>query len=150
MMNAFPFRQHCQICCQLLLLRWGMGQAFGENLFLTSAEQYGILYIAKCYMLLCIDKNGAEWKPLRRSKTMPRIALICGIAISIVSAGVSFMLGGLFGLFIWLCLFVIVAVEVIYHLGAKGLSDVPDARIEATTHSPRGWYDLDYRGRGRN
>ncbi len=81
---------------------------------------------------------------------MQRIALICGIAISIVSAGVSFMLGGLFGLLIWLCLFVIVAVEVIYHLGAKGLSDVPDARTEATTQSPRGWYDLDYRGRGRN
>ena len=81
---------------------------------------------------------------------MQRIALICGSAISMVSAGVSFMLGGLFGLFIWLCLFVIVAVEVIYHLGAKGLSDVPDARIEATTQSPRGWYDLDYRGRGRN
>ncbi len=29
-------------------------------------------------------------------------------------------------------------------------SEVPDARIEQTTQSARGWYDLDYRGRGRN
>lgn len=29
-------------------------------------------------------------------------------------------------------------------------SEVPDARIEQTTRSARGWYDLDYRGRGRN
>jgi hypothetical protein len=70
------------------------------------------------------------------------------------------MLGGIFGLFIWFCLFAFVAIEVLYHYGAKGplsrsfrshvSSDVPDARIEATTQSPRGWYDLDYRGRGRN
>jgi hypothetical protein len=91
---------------------------------------------------------------------MQRVGFICAIAISIGSACVSFVLGGIFGLFIWFCLFAFVAIEVLYHYGAKGplsrsfrshvSSDVPDARIEATTQSPLGWYDLDYRGRGRN
>jgi hypothetical protein len=91
---------------------------------------------------------------------MQRIGFICAIAISIGSVYVSFMLGGIFGLFVWCCLLAFVAIEALYYYGAKGLlsrsfrshtsSDVPDARIEATTQSPRGWYDLDYRGRGRN
>jgi hypothetical protein len=91
---------------------------------------------------------------------MQRVGFICAIVISIGSACISFMLGGIFGLLIWSCLFVMVAVEVLYYYGAKGplarsfrshvSSSVPDSRIEATTQSPRGWYDLDYRGRGRN
>ena len=91
---------------------------------------------------------------------MRRVGLICGIIILIVSAYISFMLGNILGLFVWFCFFVLVALEVLYHYGAKGplarsfrskvSSDAPDAKIEAPTQSPRGWYDLDYRGRGRN
>jgi hypothetical protein len=91
---------------------------------------------------------------------MKRIALICFILLSIVSAYISFMVGGLLGVFAWLCVFAFIAIEVVYHLGARGSllrsfksntsSEVPDARIEQTTTSARGWYDLDYRGRGRN
>jgi hypothetical protein len=49
---------------------------------------------------------------------------------------------------------------VIYHLGAKGSlsrlfrsktsSEVPDAYVEQSMRSARGWWDLDYGGRGRN
>ena len=92
---------------------------------------------------------------------MKRIALILfTLLVSVGSAFISFKFGGFFGLIIWSCVFVIIALEVIYHLGAKGplsrsfkskaSSEVPDARIEQSTRSARGWYDLDYRGRGRN
>ena len=85
---------------------------------------------------------------------MKRIALtICIVLVSVASAFISFMLGSFFGLVIWLCVFAFIAIEVIYHLGPKrsnSVSEVPDARIEQTTQGARGWYDLDYRGRGRN
>ncbi len=92
---------------------------------------------------------------------MKRIALIiCIVLGSVASASISFMLGSFFGLVIWFCVFAWIAIEVIYQLGAKGSllrsfksntsSEVPDARIEQSTQSARGWYDLDYRGRGRN
>jgi hypothetical protein len=94
---------------------------------------------------------------------MKRIAVIMGfILLSIVSAYVSYMVGGLLGIFAWFCIFALIAIELIYHLGAKGSlrrgiksntsSEVPDARIEQSTQTQtaRGWYDLDYRGRGKN
>ena len=92
---------------------------------------------------------------------MKRITLIiCIILGSVASAFISFMLGSFFGLVIWFCAFAFIAIEIVYHFGAKGSllrgfksntsSKVPDARIEQTTQSARGWYDLDYRGRGRN
>jgi hypothetical protein len=91
---------------------------------------------------------------------MKRIALICFIPLSIVSAYISYMVGGPLGIFAWFCIFAFIAIEIVYHLGAKGSllrsfksntsSEVPDARIEQRTTSARGWYDLDYRGRGRN
>jgi len=94
---------------------------------------------------------------------MKRIALIiCFILLSIASAYVGYMVGGLLGIFAWLSVFAFIGIEIVYHIGAKGSllrgfksttsSEVPDARIEQTTQSQtaRGWYDLDYRGRGRN
>ena len=91
---------------------------------------------------------------------MKRIVLISFILISIVSAYISYIVGGLLGIFAWFCVFVFIGIEIVYHFGAKGSlrrsfksnssSEVPDARIEQTTQSARGWYDLDYRGRGRN
>ena len=91
---------------------------------------------------------------------MKRIALLCFILVSIVSAYVSYMLGGLLGIVAWLCIFAVIVIEIVYHFGAKRSllhgfksktsSEVPDARIEQTTQPARGWYDLDYRGRGRN
>jgi hypothetical protein len=90
---------------------------------------------------------------------MKRIALICFILFSIVSAYISYMVGGPLGIFAWFCIFVFIALEIVYHLSAKGSllrsfksntsGEVPDARIEKTTTTARGWYDLDYRGRGR-
>jgi hypothetical protein len=98
----------------------------------------------------------AHWR-----NTMKRIALVvCIVLGSVASALISFMIGSFFGLVIWFCVFAFIAIEAIYHLGAKGSllrsfksntsSEVSDARIEQTTQSARGWYDLDYRGRGRN
>ena len=91
---------------------------------------------------------------------MKRIALLGFILISIVSAYISYMVGGPLGIFAWFCVFAFIALEIVYHFGAKGSplrgfksktsSEVPDARIEQTTQTARGWYDLDYRGRGRN
>ena len=91
---------------------------------------------------------------------MKRIALLGFILISIVSAYISYMVGGPLGIFAWLCVFAFIVIEIVYHFGAKGSlsrgfksntsSEVPDARIEQTTQSARGWYDLDYRGRGSN
>jgi hypothetical protein len=97
---------------------------------------------------------------IKGSKAMKRVRLLCAIVVSLVTVWISFMLGGLFGLLVWFALFAFVAVEVVYHYGAKGSlsrsfksnvsSDVPDASIGATTSSSRGYYDLDYRGRGKN
>jgi hypothetical protein len=91
---------------------------------------------------------------------MKRIALICFILVSIVSAYISYMVGGPLGIFAWFCIFAFIAIEIVYHFGARGSllrgfksntsSEVPDASIEQTTQPTRGWYDLDYRGRGRN
>ena len=92
---------------------------------------------------------------------MKRIALIlCIVLGSVASAFISFMLGSFLGLAIWICIFTFIAIEVIYHLGAKGSlrrsftsntsSEVSDAHIEQSIETARGWYDLDYRGRGRN
>jgi hypothetical protein len=91
---------------------------------------------------------------------MKRIVLLCFILISIVSAYISYMVGGPLGIFAWFCVFAFIVIEIVYHFGAKGSlrrnfksntsSEVPDARIEQTTQTAHGWYDLDYRGRGRN
>ena len=92
---------------------------------------------------------------------MKRIALItCILLVSVASAFLSFMLASFLGLAIWFCVFAFIAIEVIYHLGAKGSlsrsfrsntsSEVPDAHIEQSIQTARGRYDLDYRGRGRN
>lgn len=92
---------------------------------------------------------------------MKRIAFIlCIVLVAVASAFISFKFGSFLGLAIWFCVFAFVAIEVIYHLGAKGSlsrpfksntsSQVPDARIEQSIQSARGWWDLDYRGRGRN
>ena len=92
---------------------------------------------------------------------MKRIALIiCFILLSIASAYVGYMVGGLLGIFAWFSVFAFIVIEIVYHFGAKGSlrrssksnssGEVPDARIEQTTQTARGWYDLDYRGRGKN
>jgi hypothetical protein len=92
---------------------------------------------------------------------MKRIALIlCIVFVAIVFALISFKLGSFLGLAIWLCVFAFIAIEVFYHVGTKGSlrlsfrsktsSDVPDANIEHSIQSARGWWDLDNRGRGRN
>ena len=92
---------------------------------------------------------------------MKRIAFIlCIVLVAVGSAFIIFKLGSFLGLAIWFCVFAFIAIEVIYHLGAKGSlsrsfksntsSQVPDARIEQSIQSARGWWDLDYRGRGRN
>src|SRR5690349_18247084 len=92
---------------------------------------------------------------------MKRIALIlCIVLVSVASAFISFMLGSFLGLAIWFCIFAFIAIEVIYHLGAKGslshsfksnnCSKVADARIEQLMRSARGMWVLDYRGRRRN
>jgi hypothetical protein len=100
--------------------------------------------------------NKPDWR-----KTMKRIALIiCIVLGSVASAYISYMVGGPLGIFAWFCVLAFIAIEIIYHSSAKGSlrrgfkshtsSEVPDARIEQSTQSARGWYDLDYRGRGRN
>ena len=92
---------------------------------------------------------------------MKYLKVIAGLSlISIASGLISFELGSFLGLAIWFCIFAFVAIEVIYYLGAKGpllrsirsntSSEVPDAQIEHSIQTARGWWDLDYRGRGRN
>ena len=92
---------------------------------------------------------------------MKRIVLIlCIVLGSVASAFISFMLGSFLGLAIWFCVFAFIAIEVIYHLGAKGSlprsfrsntsSEVPDAHIEQSIRTARTKFDLDNRGRGRN
>jgi len=115
-----------------------------------------------CHVCVYIVKR----PQMRRKKTnrrniMKRIALIlCIVLGSVASAFISFMFGSFLGLAIWFCVFAFIAIEVIYHLGAKGSlsrsfrsntsSEVPDAHIEQSIQTARGRYDLDYRGRGRN
>lgn len=91
---------------------------------------------------------------------MRKIILIGGIAVSVTSACLSYVFFGLFGILVWLCVFAFVVIDVVYYHGAKAplsrsfksraSSDVPDARIEKMIQGPRGWYDLDNRGRGKN
>ncbi len=92
---------------------------------------------------------------------MKRTAMIvCIVFVTVASGFISFMLGSFLGLAIWFCIFAFIAIEVVYHLGAKGSlarsfrsnisSDVPDAHIEQSIKTARGRWDLDYRGRGRN
>ncbi len=86
--------------------------------------------------------------------------LLGGFIIALVTAGFSFLVWGLWGLLIWSGLFAFVLIDVVYHLGAQGpllhgfrsmvSGEIPDANIEARILSPRGWYDLDNRGRGKN
>ncbi len=101
-------------------------------------------------------KHSKYWR-----KTMKRIALIlCIVFVSVAMGFISFKLGSFLGLAIWFCVFAFIAIEVIYYVGAKGplprsfrsntSSEVPDARIEQSTQTARGRWDLDYRGRGRN
>jgi hypothetical protein len=98
--------------------------------------------------------------PPWRNAMKKTVLIICFILLSIVSAYVGYMVAGLLGIFAWLCVFAFIAIEIVYHFGAKGSllrgfksntsSEVPDARNEQTTRTARGFYDLDYRGRGRN
>ena len=91
---------------------------------------------------------------------MRKIILLSGIAFLIAGTYLIYQFSGLLWLMAWLCLIVFVSIEVLYYYGSKGSlsrsfrshisSDASAARIEMTTRSPRGWYDLDYRGRGRN
>ena len=91
---------------------------------------------------------------------MRKVLLLGGIVIAIVSAYLSYAFFGLFGVIVWLCVFAFVVIDVVYYYGAKtplsrsfksrASSDVPDARIERMVQGPRGWYDLDNRGRGKN
>ncbi|MGH2495735.1 MAG: hypothetical protein ACRDIV_13630 [Ktedonobacteraceae bacterium] len=91
---------------------------------------------------------------------MRKVLLLGGLVIAIVSAWLSYVFFGLFGILIWSCVFAFVVIDVIYYYGAKTplarsfksqkSRDVPDARIERIVQGPRGWYDLDNRGRGKN
>ena len=91
---------------------------------------------------------------------MRKSILLGGIVLLITATYLIYQFGGLLWLLVWLCLLVFALIEVLYYYGSEGslsrsfrshiASDVPDARIEMTTRTPRGWYDLDYRGRGRN
>jgi hypothetical protein len=83
------------------------------------------------------------------------------IAVGVVgSCYLSFLLAGVFGLLVWFCIFMLIGVEIVYFYGVKGPrirgwrsnvgSDVPDSKTEANMQLARGWYDLDYRGRGKN
>ncbi len=88
-----------------------------------------------------------------------RALIICVVLVLGGSAFISFEFGSFLGLAIWFCVFAFIAIEVIYYVGAKGplarsfrsntSSNVPDANIEQSFRSARGWWDLDYR-RGRN
>ena len=91
---------------------------------------------------------------------MRKWIVLLSITIAIISAWLSYFFWGLFGLLIWLCIIAFVVIDVIYHYGTKqargGLfnfrasSNAPDPRIEKMVQGPRGWYDLDNRGRGKN
>jgi len=97
---------------------------------------------------------------LKRSKTLSRrilLFVIVGLGILVL---IGYVLGGLLGLTIGIALSLFIIIEMVYHYGAKGSrlrsfrsntsSDVPDAEISNNIQSPRGFYDLDYRGRGKS
>ncbi len=102
----------------------------------------------------------ARQTELESEQLMRKISLLSGIALLIAATYLIYQFGGVLWLIAWLCLVVFVLIEVLYYYGSKGSlsrsfrshisSDAPDARIEMTSRTPRGWYDLDYRGRGRN
>ncbi len=110
--------------------------------------------------IIYITDSYARHTELESEQIMRKIILLSGIAFLIAATCLIYQFGGLLWLLAWLCLVVFVLLEVLYYYGSKGSlsrsfrshisSDVPDARIEMTTRTPRGWYDLDYRGRGRN
>jgi hypothetical protein len=110
--------------------------------------------------ILYITDSYARHTELEREQIMRKIILLSGVAFLIAAAFLIYQFGGLLWLIAWLCLVVFVLLEVLYDYGSKGSlsrsfrshisSDAPNARIEMTTRTPRGWYDLDYRGRGRN
>jgi uncharacterized membrane protein len=80
---------------------------------------------------------------------------VIGLAILVL---LSFIFGGLLGLTFGIAIALFILVELVYYYGAKGSlarsfrsnvsSDAPDA--QTNTQSPRGYYDLDYRGRGKS
>jgi len=80
---------------------------------------------------------------------------IIGLAILVL---LSFIFGGLLGLTFGVAIALFIIIELVYYYGAKGSlrrsfssnisSDVPDA--QTSIQSPRGYYDLDYRGRGKS
>jgi len=110
--------------------------------------------------IIFIADSYARNTELESEQLMRKIILLSGIALLIAGTYLIYQFGGLLWLMAWLCLVVFVSIEVLYYYGSKGSlsrsfrshisSDAPDARIEMTTRTPRGWYDLDYRGRGRN
>jgi hypothetical protein len=110
-------------------------------------------YATYKYKNLVCEKRESE-QPLRK------IILLGGVALLIAGTYLIYQFGGLLWLMAWLGLVVFALIEVLYYYGSKGSlfrsfrshisSDAPDTSIEMTTRTPRGWYDLDYRGRGRN
>ncbi len=73
---------------------------------------------------------------------------------------IGYVMGGLLGLTIGVAVSLFIIIELVYHYGAMGSlshsfrsntsSDVPNTQISKNIQSPRGFYDLDYRGRGKN
>lgn len=110
-------------------------------------------------IIVIADSYARHTEP-ESEQLMRKIILLSGVAFLIAGTYLIYQFGGLLWLLAWLCLVVFVLIEVLYYYGSKGSlsrsfrshlsSDAPDARIEMTTRTPRGWYDLDYRGRGRN
>lgn len=97
---------------------------------------------------------------LKRSKSMSRRSLLFGIVGLGILVLVSFVFGGVLGLIAGIAISLFVIIEMVYYYGARGSllrsfrsnisSDVPDAQISNNIRSPRGFHDLDYRGRGKN
>ena len=91
---------------------------------------------------------------------MRKIILLGVVALLIAGTYLIYQFGGLLWLMVWLGLVVFALIEVLYYYGSKDShsrsirshlsSDAPDPSIEMTTRTPRGWFDLDYRGRGKN
>ena len=110
--------------------------------------------------ILFIANSYASNSEIESEQLMRKIILLGGVALLIAGTYLIYQFGGLLWLIACLCLVVFVLLEVLYYYGSKGSlsrsfrshvsSNAPDASIEMTTRTPRGWYDLDYRGRGRN
>ena len=110
-------------------------------------------------ILVIADSYARQTEP-ESEQLMRKIILLGGVAFLIAGTYLIYQFAGLLWLLAWLCLVVFALIEVLYYYGSKGSlsrsfrshlsSDAPDARIEMTTRTPRGWYDLDYRGRGKN